>query len=201
MKSLVPGDTTKLGGNQRSTQSALIVPKPTCKGCEYLYYVYTTSEVRGNKQLSYSVVDMRENKGKGAIISKNNPVSASPVPSTERSTSVENKRDSTFWVITHDYNSNCFRVNHLTTSNNRQEQQFCLGQKQDTLTKAEGYIKLGPADTTAGKNGAERPMAVVVPGPPRNSIDLFTFNDSTGAIVYQRKIDLGPAPPRAFRRG
>ncbi|UFH55358.1 PKD domain-containing protein [Spirosoma sp. KNUC1025] len=74
MKSLVPGDTNAvqipLDGNTHSTQSALIVPKPTCRGCEYLYYVYTTSEIRGKKTLTYSVVDMRQNGGKGAIVEK-----------------------------------------------------------------------------------------------------------------------------------
>lgn len=76
LKSLDPRDSAAtatpipLGGNQNSTQSALIVPKPTCKGCEYLYYVYTTSEIRGKKTLTYSIVDMRQNGGKGAVVEK-----------------------------------------------------------------------------------------------------------------------------------
>ncbi len=197
MKSVIPGDTAykPLGGSSTSTQSALIVPKPTCRGCEYLYYVYTTSEVRGTKVLTYSVVDMRENKGKGAIVARNIPVVNQ---STERSTSVRNDKDTTYWVITHDYGGNTFRVYHLTKGETAGQQTFNLGMPQDTVTKAEGYIKVGPADTTsAGKS--TRPMAMVVPGPPRNYVELYNFDDATGKISGPvRRIDLGPYPPKAY---
>lgn len=200
MKVDIPGpprDTTQapLGGNQRSTQSALIVPKPTCKGCEYLYYVYTTSEIRGNKQLTYSIVDMRKNNGTGAIVARNLPVTS--VPSTEQSASVRNDRDTTYWVVTHDYKTNCYRVSHLTTSTTVSEKQFCLGPPADSLTNAEGYIKIGPTDT-ASVNKSERPLVVISPGPPKNTADLFTFNDSTGVMTFKRTLDLGPTPPKAY---
>ncbi|MBC8153766.1 MAG: gliding motility-associated C-terminal domain-containing protein, partial [Bacteroidetes bacterium] len=200
MKVNIPGpprDTSQavLQGSQRSTQSALIVPKPTCQGCEYLYYVYTTSEIRGTKQLTYSIVDMRENNGNGAVVARNIPVSSTP--STEQSASVRNDRDSTYWVITHDFGTNCYRVNHLTESENKEERRFCVGPPADSLSKAEGYIKIGPADT-ASVNRAERPLAVVSPGPPQNSVNLFTFNDSTGVMTFNRTLNLGPAPPKAY---
>ncbi|GAA4456492.1 T9SS C-terminal target domain-containing protein [Nibrella saemangeumensis] len=189
---LVQNDTTRLGGNQLSTQSALIVPKPTCRGCEYLYYVYTTAEINGTQQLTYSIVDMRYNNGKGAVVEKNIPLVEQ---STERSASVKNERDSTYWVITHDYGTNRFRVYHLTESDTKEEKIYDLGQAHDTPIRGEGYMKIGPADTSG--NG-DRPMAVVIPGPPTNSIDLFTFNDSTGTLTFNRTIPLGPAPPKAY---
>ncbi|GAB4002578.1 T9SS C-terminal target domain-containing protein [Spirosoma daeguense] len=203
MKSLVPGDTTTtqipLGGNKNSTQSALIVPKPTCRGCEYLYYVYTTSEIRGQKTLTYSIVDMRQDGGKGAIVEKNIPISSS---STEQSASVKNERDSTFWVITRKYGTNQFEVRHLTRNENTDPITYPLpgqsgGQVIDSLANAEGYIKIGPADTSSA-NQASRPMAVVIPGPPQNKVELYTFNDSTGVLTYNRTIDIGPAPPKAY---
>ena len=157
LKSLDPRDSAAtatpilLGGNKNSTQSALIVPKPTCRGCEYLYYVYTTSEVRGKKQLSYSVVDMRQNGGKGAVIEKNIPVT-DPGQGTEQSAAVENKRDSTYWVITPVYGTNKFQIRHLTAAENPiVTTSDGGGQTLDSLTNAEGYIKIGPADTTGGQ--------------------------------------------------
>ncbi|MBD2754817.1 gliding motility-associated C-terminal domain-containing protein [Spirosoma sp. BT704] len=198
MKSLVPGDTNAvqipLGGNKNSTQSALIVPKPTCRGCEYLYYVYTTSEIRGKKTLTYSVVDMRQNGGKGAVVEKNIPLTEK---STEQSAAVENKRDSTYWVITRIYGTNQFQVRHLTRAEGSDPITYTGGQVIDSLANAEGYIKIGPADTTGGNEG-NRPMAVVIPGPPKNSVDLYTFNDSTGVLTFNRTLDLGPAPPKAY---
>jgi len=202
LKSLDPRDSAAtataipLGGNKNSTQSALIVPKPTCRGCEYLYYVYTTSEINGVKQLSYSVVDMRQNGGKGAVVEKNIPVTA-PGKGTEQSAAVENKRDSTYWVITRNFGTNQFEIRHLTRAQEPDVTTFTGGQTVDSLASAEGYIKIGPADTTSGNEG-NRPMAVVVPGPPRNSVDLFTFNDSTGTMTFNRTLDLGPAPPKAY---
>ncbi|GAB3035989.1 PKD domain-containing protein [Spirosoma pulveris] len=198
MKSLVPGDTLTtqkpLDGSKNSTQSALIVPKPTCRGCEYLYYVYTTSEIRGQKILTYSVVDMRQDGGKGAIVEKNVPLSNQ---STEQSASVANTRDSTYWVITRKYGTNQFEIRHLTRAEEPIVTTYSGGQAIDSLNNAEGYIKIGPADTTGGNNG-NRPMAVVIPGPPKNSVDLYTFNDSTGVMKFDRTIDLGPAPPKAY---
>ena len=200
LKSLDPRDSAAtatpipLGGNQRSTQSALIVPKPTCRGCEYLYYVYTTSEIRGRKILNYSVVDMRRNGGKGAIVEKNVPVSSQ---GTEQSTSVRNDRDSTYWVVTRVFGTNRFEIRHLTRSESPGLTTYEGGQKIDSLAQAEGYIKIGPADTTGGNEG-NRPMAVVIPGPPRNSVDLYTFNDSTGKMTFNRTLQLGPAPPKAY---
>lgn len=198
LKSLVPGDTNAvqipLDGSTHSTQSALIVPKPTCRGCEYLYYVYTTAEIHGQKQLTYSVVDMRQNGGKGAIVEKNVLLSKQ---GTEQSASVENTRDSTYWVITRVYGTNTFQVRHLTRSDNADPVTYTGGQVIDSLSNAEGYIKIGPADTTSGSKG-NRPMAVVIPGPPKNSVDLYTFNDSTGVLTFNRTVDLGPAPPKAY---
>lgn len=198
MKSIIPGDTSAtkipLGGNRRSTQSALIVPKPTCRGCEYLYYVYTTSEIRGNKVTTYSVVDMRQNAGKGAIVEKNIPVTQN---GTEQSASVRNDRDSTYWVINRKFDSNCFEIRHLTTAENPILTTYCGGQRIDSLAQAEGYMKIGPADTSSANKG-NRPMAVVIPGPPKNSVDLYTFNDSTGVMTFNRTIQLGNAPPKAY---
>ncbi|GAB3891638.1 T9SS type B sorting domain-containing protein [Spirosoma agri] len=200
LKSLDPRDSAAtatpipLGGNKNSTQSALIVPKPTCRGCEYLYYVYTTSEIRGQKTLTYSIVDMRQNGGKGAVVEKNIPLSNK---GTEQSASVRNDRDSTYWVITRQYGTNTFEIRHLTPSETPVLTTYTGGQAIDSLANAEGYIKIGPADTTGGNKG-NRPMAVVIPGPPKNSVDLYTFNDSTGVMKFERTLDLGPAPPKAY---
>ncbi len=200
LKSLDPRDSAAtatpipLGGNRNSTQSALIVPKPTCRGCEYLYYVYTTAEINGTKRLTYSIVDMRQNGGKGAVVEKNISVTEQ---ASEQSASVQNERDSTYWVITRVYGTNRYEVRHLTRNENTDPISYTGGQRLDSLSNGEGYMKIGPADTTGGNEG-NRPMAVVSPGPPKNSIDLFTFNDSTGVLTFNRTLDLGPAPPKAY---
>lgn len=184
------GIATPLGGSPNSTQSALIVPKPTCRGCEYLYYVFTTSEINGKKQLSYSLVDMRRNGGKGEIVEKNQVLSDN---TTERITSVRNDQDSTYWVVTHDYNSNSFKVYHVTKAGIEGPTAYPLGTVQNIPNQAEGYMKFSIPDSTGA-----RKLAMVVPGPPRNLVQIYTFSDSSGRLSGPLTIDLGPAPPKAY---
>lgn len=184
------GTTTPLGGSPNSTQSALIVPKPTCRGCEYLYYVFTTSDINGKKQLSYSLVDMRRNGGKGEIVEKNQVLTDN---TTERITSVRNDQDSTYWVVTHDYNSNAFKVYHVTKAGIEGPTAYPLGTLQNTPTQAEGYMKFSAQDSTGSRR-----LAMVVPGPPKNLVQIYTFSDSSGRLSAPLTIDIGPAPPKAY---
>ncbi|QRR02961.1 PKD domain-containing protein [Dyadobacter sandarakinus] len=180
-----------LKGSPNSTQSVLIVPQPTCKGCEYLYNVFTTSDINGEKLLTVSVVDMRRNNGLGAIIEQNTTLQQ---PTTERLASVRNDRDSTYWVITHDYGTNKFRIFHATDGGLVETSTPELGMAHDTPAEAQGYMKFSSPDSTTG----ERRLAVVVPGPPQNYVELYKFNDSTGVLTYDKTMDLGPAPPTAY---
>ena len=186
------GSTTPLAGSSNSTQSALIVPKPICRGCEYLYYVFTTSDINGTKQLSYSLVDMRGNGGKGEIVEKNIPLNQGSL-ATERIAAVRNDRDSTYWVVTHDYNSNAFKVYHVTKAGIEGPTAYPLGTLQNTPSQAEGYMKFSTPDSTGQK------LAIIVPGPPRNLVQIYTFNDTTGQLSGPTlTLDLGKMPPKAY---
>ena len=180
-----------LKGSPNSTQSVLIVPQPTCKGCEYLFNVFTTSDINGEKLLTVSVVDMRRNNGKGAIIEQNTVLQQ---PTTERIVSSRNDIDSTYWVISHDYGTNKFHIYHATNGGLNESSSPELGMAHDTPAKAEGYMKFSAADTTTN----ERQLAVIIPGPPKNYVELFSFNDSTGVLTYKKTIDLGDSPPTAY---
>ncbi|WP_266369213.1 T9SS type B sorting domain-containing protein [Tellurirhabdus rosea] len=192
MRFLNPADSGSLGGSPNSSQSALIVPQPVCKGCEYLYHVYTTSDIQGTKTLTYSVVDMRRNGGKGMVVQRNVPLA--PV-SSERLASVRNDRDTTYWVLTRDFGNNTFRVYHMTPAGLSDPRTYQLGPEQTDPAQGEGYLKIGPADTSGNGN---RPVAMVVPGPPNNYVELYTFNDSTGTLTAGPRVDLGPVPPYAY---
>ncbi|WP_254561490.1 PKD domain-containing protein [Dyadobacter diqingensis] len=191
MPCIDPANCKPLLGSKNSTQSVLIVPQPTCRGCEYLFNVFTTSDINGEKLLTVSVVDMRRNGGKGAIIEQNTTLQQ---PTTERLAAVQNKRDSTYWVISHDYGTNKFRIFHATAGGLTETSAPELGMAHDSLNKGEGYMKFSAADSTSG----DRRLAVVIPGPPTNYVELFKFNDSTGVLTYDKTINLGPAPPKAY---
>ncbi|MFN4147248.1 MAG: PKD domain-containing protein [Runella sp.] len=183
-------DGVLLGGSPNSTQSALIVPKPICRGCEYLYYIFTTSDINGTRQLSYSLVDMRRNNGNGEVVEANIVLNGN---TTERIASVRNERDSTYWIVTHDFNSNVFRVFHATKTGLRESGVFPTGAVHSTPASGEGYMKFSTPDSS----GIRR-LAVVIPGPPQNKVQIFNFNDSSGVVSDPLTIDLGPAPPKAY---
>jgi gliding motility-associated-like protein len=176
-----------LGGSSLSTQSAVIVPQPSCQGCQSIYYVFTTTEINGKKQLSYSVVDIRQNKGQGKVIEKN--VVLDDEPSTEQVISHFVKKDSTYWVISHDYGTDSIRLRRVTKNGVSVSTVIKIGSRIDSTFKGEGYLKVS-------KDGTK--IAVAIPGGARNLVEVYDFSDSTGAITNKKVIDLGPAPPMVY---
>ena len=179
-----------LAGSDVSTQSAVIVPQPSCQGCQSIYYVFTTTSINGTKQLSYSVVDIRQNKGQGKVIEKN--VILDDEPSTEQVISHFIKKDSTYWVISHDYGSDTIRLRRITKNGVSISKVVAIGSKLDSLSKGEGYLKVSQDGTK---------LAVAIPGIPggsHNKVEIYDFADSTGAITNKKVIDLGPNPPKLY---
>ena len=185
ISSLVGKDS--LAGSNVSTQSAIIVPQPSCQGCQSLYYVFTTSDINGKKQLSYSVVDIRQNKGQGKVIEQNTVLD--DAPTTEQLISHFVKKDSTYWVITHDFGTDTIRLRRVTKNGVSISKIIQVGSRIDSTFKGEGYIKVS-------KDGTK--FAVAIPGGARNLIELYDFADSTGEMTNKRIIDLGPAPPTVY---
>lgn len=178
-------DTLK--GSSFSTQSAVIVPQPSCQGCQSYYYIFTTTEINGEKKLTYSIVDIRLNKGKGKIIQKNLPLD--DVSSTENLISTFVKKDSTYWVISHDYSNNTYRMYRVTKNGISISKTINIGSTIDSPEKAQGYLKISQDATK---------LAIAIPGGTRNLVELYDFADSTGAITNKKIIDLGPAPPTVY---
>ncbi len=90
-------------GNDDSTQSALIVPKPNSKE---VYYIFTVDSQAGNNGLHYSEVNLTLNGGLGAITaSKNINLLAR---STEQITAVVHGNGSDYWLVCHPWDSNKF---------------------------------------------------------------------------------------------
>lgn len=179
--------TDTLKGSSFSTQSAVIVPQPSCQGCQSYYYIFTTTEINGEKKLTYSIVDIRLNEGKGKVIAKNLPLD--DVSSTENLISTFVKKDSTYWVISHDYSNNTYRMYRVTKNGISISKTIDIGSTIDSPEKAQGYLKVSQDATK---------LAIAIPGGTRNLVELYDFADSTGAITNKKTIDLGPAPPTVY---
>lgn len=102
---------TGLLGHSSSMQSATIVPKP---GSGNLYYIFTTDAETLPNGFRYSVVDLNLDGGNGAVTTEKNILVYTPTTESLGITKHANGID--FWVVTHEWNNNNFKVYLLTAS-------------------------------------------------------------------------------------
>ena len=103
---------TGLLGSQSSTQSATIVPKP---GSSNLYYMFTLDAEAGIiNGFRYSVIDMLQDSGNGAVTSEKNIFVYSP--SCEKIGIIKHANGLDYWVVIHDFGTNSFFSYLLTSS-------------------------------------------------------------------------------------
>lgn len=98
-----------LHGTISSGQSPLIVPQPNSN----LYYIFTLDQWANSNGLKISLVDMSLQNGLGAVTIKNNSVYTN---ATEKITSYYNVNGNYYWIITHSFLTNEFRVYKLDDS-------------------------------------------------------------------------------------
>ncbi len=169
-----------IGGNNTSSQSALIIPVP---GDETLYYIFTTQEVEGGTfELRYSLFDLKENNGLGALTVINQLLFK---PSTERITGNAN------WLIAHEFGNNSFRAYPITTNGIGNPVVSAIGSDHSftALANGQGYMKLGAQNRLV--------VALSTPG-VSNVVEIFDFADSTGAVTNFRTADLESATGQVY---
>lgn len=170
-----------IGGDNTSTQSALIIPVP---GDETLYYIFTTKEIYGTGtfEVRYSLFDLKLNNGLGGLAEYNQLLFAN---STERITGNAN------WLIAHEYGNNSFRAYRITAGGISNPIISSIGSDHN-ITVAEngqGYMKLGAQNRLV--------VALSTPG-VSNVVEIFDFIDSTGMVTNFRTADLGSTTGQVY---
>ncbi|MCO6358246.1 T9SS type B sorting domain-containing protein [Roseivirga pacifica] len=99
---------TEIGGDTLSTNSVIIIP---FVDDETLYYLFTTEQVYGDNtfELKYSVVDMKEDDGRGDVVLKDVVLYSK---ATEKLAAFEGGNG--FWLMSHEYGNNTFRAYPIT---------------------------------------------------------------------------------------
>ncbi|MNK76176.1 PKD domain protein [compost metagenome] len=97
-------------GDQSTTQSSVIVPKP---GQDKHYYIFAADDAGGPNGLTYSEVDMIADNGKGDVVSFNNQLIT---PVSEKIVAVQHSNGTDMWVITHHWGSNAFYSYKVTAA-------------------------------------------------------------------------------------
>jgi len=178
-----------LYGDISSTQSSIVVPKP---GSAILYYIITVDKAgtpsNPGNGLNYSIVDISQYSGRGAVIQKNIKLpGVSNVLFTEKITVVKHKDGKSYWIIAHEFGT-------------REFYEFLLTEK-DGLTfidpKGAGSVHVfDPADRdNRGATGYLKSspkgdfLATAIEG--MHIFELFSFNTLTGDITSIVKLPAG----------
>jgi gliding motility-associated-like protein len=174
-----------LNGSPDATQSVLIVPKSACNECpHHQYYVFTTNSK--TKMLTYSIIDMRYNNRKGAIVEKDVPVY---YPVGERITGVATTDSSGFYILSHDATNNNFVVLKLDSTGLIQNTQAVGSAEKKPETQQGGFVVSPRGDK----------VAIAVSDSNKNYVEIYRLDRNTGKLSAPPvRVDLPPAPPRVY---
>lgn len=165
----VMANGTGLDGNPSATQSSIIVQQP---GSAILYYIFTVDAHQNalRKGLNYSIVDLSQNGGLGAVTVKNTLLYGNEV--CEKITAVKHANGIDFWILMHRWDSRDFYAYQLTDTGVSSPVISTIGVRHNNDRKsAIGYLKTSP-------NGSKLAVAIFT----QNRVELFDFNSSAGSV-------------------
>lgn len=130
-----------LHGDQSSTQSAIIVPKP---GNPDIFYIFTVMDQNGSGEgLQYSAVNMSLEGGLGDVVATEKNVSI--ISNTaEKVTAVKSEGNNSFLVIT--FKNNSFYVYEITNSGVNTNA-IAVSPGEVSVFDNRGYLKVSPDAT------------------------------------------------------
>ncbi|MBI4647096.1 MAG: T9SS type A sorting domain-containing protein [Bacteroidia bacterium] len=158
-----------LTGDNSSTQSAIIVPKPLT---EYFYYIFTTgAQLLYSSGFRYSEVNMTLANGYGDINNNKNILLLDSV--CEKITAVKHSNNTDIWVITHKWNSNAYYT-YLVTD---------LGINPEPVISNTGTIVAGDNIFTIGYLKASQDGSRIAAAHyGMDIVDICNFDNCTGKI-------------------
>ncbi|MEQ9230103.1 MAG: PKD domain-containing protein, partial [Cyclobacteriaceae bacterium] len=173
---------TDIGGDETANQSAIIMP---FADETTMFYIFTTEEVPGDGsyQAKVAIVDMKRDTARGQVLIKNIALNNS---GTEKlsTTSVTGSG----WLLTHESGSNMFRTNFVSGDGILANVYSPVGEVHDDTdpVQATGAIKFSI--------GAQF-IAATLPRSTGSFVELFDFDQTTGAVTNPRLIDLQETDP------
>lgn len=167
----VMSNGTGLMGHISGGQPATIVPHP---GNPNLYYLFTVDAWAFSNGLRYSIIDMSLQSGLGAVTSTKNVLLYSPA--SEKVIAVKHCNRHDYWLITHNWNSNEFRV-YLIDNN---------GLNTTPVSSYTGTVHTGgtsgfynaAGQISVSENGKRIGLAIY----DMALVEIFDFDNSTGVV-------------------
>jgi len=155
-----------LGGNPSSTQSGVILPIPNDPD-HYLIFSVDYAYSMGN--LMYSLVDINQNAGLGAITQKNVLLESD---CAEKISAVLHSNKHDIWVVVHQRYSNEFH-SYLITNGGVSKSYVISNTGANINSGVQGYLKFSP-------DGTKLAMATYL----ENRVDFFGFNTGNGQVTF-----------------
>ncbi len=188
---------TGLHGDDSSTQSGIVVPKP---GDRHTYYVFTVDDAYASPStdgMQYSVVDMTLNGGLGAVVAGQKNIKLVQHAS-EKVTAVASADGSAVWVITlapptndnsalyHTIGTNMNTFYAFKITDTGVQTTATVSQMSLSIMNGIGYMKVSPDGTK-----------LAIANPNDYSAYLFDFDSSTGAVSnpVQLPLNMGNNQP------
>ncbi|QXP61489.1 T9SS type B sorting domain-containing protein [Olleya sp. HaHaR_3_96] len=183
---------TGLFGNQSSTQSAIIIPKPEDPNLYYIFTQDTNFQLNPDNGFNYSIVDMTLNGGFGAVTTKNQFLLNK---ASEKVTAVlKDCQSQNIWVVTYADSDALTNINAVDNNNNTFyafEVSAASGVNPTpivstlpfSISERRGYLKFSP-------DGTKLACANVAEG-----LYLFDFDTTTGIVSNSQQINTTIAPP------
>ncbi|MBA4303180.1 MAG: hypothetical protein C0424_03035 [Sphingobacteriaceae bacterium] len=170
-----------LKGGTSVTQGTLAIPFP---GQANRYLLFTLGRTVDTMGLNYSVIDMAQSGGLGAVVpgQKNLPLLAGSPTNllTEKMAATQHCNGQDYWVLVHRYNSNQFIKYRVTSAGVDTPILQSIGTAHTPLigtnpTRAQkGYMVFSPDG---------RKLALTLNGPNSNNlIEVFDFDKTTGVL-------------------
>lgn len=163
----VMANGTGLTGNASSAQAAVIVPDP---GNADQYYIFTAGEYfsNGSDGYRYSIVDLSQNGGLGAVTATKNILLYSPA--CEKLAVIKNSAGDGYWIATHQWTGNNFACYELTAAGISAPVISAAGIPYNFYNQI-GCMKFSPDGTR---------LATVLSG--FDQAELYDFDPATGIV-------------------
>lgn len=171
--------------NKVGAQGVVLIPKPICGSCNFMhYYLFTADEDTG--LLSYSIIDMRENDQKGAVISQSIPLAMD----VKGKMAIERSGDDESFILTF-YNDKIDELQHIHIDSVGIFSPLSPNGKKDNSIQSTGYI-------TISEDGRSLAQGQVVDG--ENVIKIYQRNPDNGQLsTVPKTIPLNiTAPPTVY---
>ena len=174
---LIPGKNLAAEAN---SQGLVIIPKPTCKGCQSEYYViYTKKNTLNERQIFQSTIDFKLNGGKGGMSVDGSMLSATNT--STRMVSIPLAENSSL-LFTQDNLSGNIRSFKISNT----------GISAPILSLSTASFSAASLVTSTMKVSPNKQiLAISNAGSPLNKIELYNIDTLSGKVKHKVSISLG----------